>query len=341
VSDDVQVDNLESLLRDPLNADFTAIAGLEKVKGGSKPETGGLDSDDLGTDDAAAKSTASDQDDKTTGTPSAAGATDTAPPAKEEGTPAETPDAVIQARDGKNVIPFAVLQAERERARKLESQLADLNAKLANVQHANETGTTDSTPAVDEIISPDELAALKADAPELGKVFEKLVGKIKTLETTATQVQQREQDDIRTRVQEAIDANPKLAYLQATDPEKWAVVTAIDDWAMQQPQFQSLSLSDRFAKSLAMYEAAHGVVQLPASASGKETTTTDAQAKADAAIAKAMQGAAPNTLTDIPGGNPPPKNDLEAAESMSAAMLTEQFMHMDKGSMDKFLAKFG
>jgi len=230
---------------------------------------------------------------------------------------------------------------QNDKSKRLGDQLTELNAKLANVAAAAEKGTADPTKSVEDIISAEELATLKEEAPVLGATFEKLISRISTLEQTAHKVEVTEGQRELDAVQTAIDANPKLVFVQANDPEKFDAIAAIDTWAKDQPSFKGLSLGDRFTKVVAMYESAHGPIDLPASASGKPKESPDAKAKADAAIAKAMEDAAPNTLTDIPGGNPPPKNDLEAVAGMSAVALTDHFMKLDQKATEAFLAKFG
>ena len=54
-----------------------------------------------------------------------------------------------------------------------------------------------------------------------------------------------------------------------------------------------------------------------------------------------MAKSGPNTLTDIPGGQPPAASDLEAAEQTSAAELTRRFMQMSPDKLQEYLAKFG
>ena len=324
---EISIDNLDAYLRDPLGVDAPEVSKLTS----EAADPGNEDEKHSGESSGAAAETSQEPQ-------------DTAPEAKaDEPEPDKEPEnAVIKTKDGKHEIPYAVLQRERERAKQLESQLAELNAKLANAAEAKETGTADLTRSVDEIISPDELAALKEDAPKLGEVFEKLIGKISTLEQSNQRFERSEQDRVAESVQAAIDANPKLSYVQATDQTAFNSIAEIDTWMRGQAQFKGLNLEDRFAKAVSMYEAAHGAIVLPDSASGKsEQTTDEAKAKAEAAIEKAMAKAGPNTLTDIPGGQPPASNDIEAAQQMSAAELTRRFMDMTPDKMQEYLAKFG
>ena len=328
VSQDVQVDNLEAMLKDPMNADFSQFDGA------TAHETGVAS-----VSEAAAELPEGVKDDTAqaeTGESSAAST-----PESQEPKPAG-----IQTRDGKHIIPFDVLQAERDRASRAEAQLAELTAKLATAQQAATTGVEDPSASVEDIIPADELETLKAEMPVLGATFEKLINEIKSLRTTAQQTSNKvvadEQVETARRVQAAIDANPKLVYVQSAAPETFDAICKVDDWVRSQPWAQSLSLEDRFAKSIAMYESAQGAIAVPGSAAGKSgAPTPDASAKAQAAIDKALAAAGPNTLTDLPGGNPPPANDIEQATNMSAAALTQHFMTMDQAGVEKFLAKFG
>lgn len=328
VSEDVQVDNLESMLKDPMNADFSQFDGAQASETGVASVSA-----------ADAVLPDSDKDDTAkagTGDSSAASATESKEPKP----------AGIQTRDGKHIIPFDVLQAERDRASRAEAQLAELNAKLAQAQDAAAKGVVDPSASVEDIIPADELETLKAEMPVLGATFERLINEIKSLRTTAQQtsnkVVQDEQVETARRVQAAIDANPKLVYVQSKSPETFDAICKVDDWVRTQPWAQSLSLEDRFARSIAMYESAQGVIAVPDSATGSTgTPPADAAAKAQSAIDKALAAAGPNTLTDLPGGNPPPANDIEQATNMSAAALTQHFMTMDQAGVEKFLAKFG
>lgn len=334
MSEDVQVDNLDEILRDPMTADFSVFDGASPSE--IRPVVGG---------EVDAKPAASEKDDTAvaaepkadTGASSAASAADSK----------ESKPGFVQSRDGKHLIPFDVLQAERDRANRAEAQLSELNAKLATTQKAAADGVPDPSPSVEDIIPADELETLKAEMPVLGATFEKLISEIKSLRTTAQQtsnkVVQDEQFETARRVQAAIDTHPKLVYVQAKDPKTFDAVCQVDDWVRSQPWAQSLSLEDRFAKSIAMYESAQGEISIPGSATGtgNQPPTDTAAAKAQAAIEKAMSAVGPNTLTDLPGGNPPPANDVEAVAGMSAAALTNHFMQMDQAGMEKFLAKFG
>lgn len=212
---------------------------------------------DSGVDQGAANDKAGEQPGEKPGEQAAASAA--APKADEKqgqqgGSPAADqqvrPDGVL-AKDGKNVIPYAVLESTRRRteeaerqaaearrlaeeatarARELEEQLKQRSA--GGDQTATQQGGDDSdallqsleasaasmeklaeeTPALAEVLAP-QIAASKA-----------LMQSVKVLQAKVDQFEQRVQQDDATqaksaedRVQSAIDANPVLRYWQNED----------------------------------------------------------------------------------------------------------------------------
>lgn len=322
-------ENLEQVLKDPLAFDFDKAFAVEDDAAEAKPNEDEKPSGEAS--DAAGEKAEPEQKDD----------------AKKDDEPApatadEQEGAVIKTKDGKHEIPYSVLAAQREANRRLQDQIAELNAKLAAQEAEAGGGPKDLSKSVGDIISADELAALKEDAPKLGELVEKLVSKIGDLEQSASVVQQERAKSVAETVQEAIDGIPKLAHLQANDPERWDQIVSIDQWARQQPQFKGLDLADRFAKVLGMYEAAHGAIELSeSSASGKQKDATDdVAAKAKAKVDAALTKAAPNTLSDIPGGNPPARDAVEEVTGMSAVALTQKMMSMNDKQMEQFLSQF-
>lgn len=286
------------------------------------------------------------------------------PPAAE---PEKEVPAPVATRDGKNHIPYSVLEtarrtasearqaasaaqqlADQERAQRqvLERQLAELNAAKTALQEGAATAKpVEQIVAVDKLAA--QLAALREDgAPDLADMIETLAGQVKAAQDearaskeAAERSQQQLQEDRARRVQEqverAIGNVPKLVYVREEKPETFNAIVEIDDWARSQPAFKGLSLEARFAKSIAMYEAAHGVIELPGSA---KPVVPDVSAAAAAAIAKASRATVPNTLSDIPGGELPAKSEAEALESMNALDLQQKILGMDDKAIDKLLA---
>lgn len=250
--------------------------------------------------------------------------------------------AVVLTKDGKHQIPYSVLQRQRERNLVLERQLEESNAKLASLAQAKETGKADSTPEI-ERLSEDELKALEDEAPTIAKV---LRGQYEAIDQLQAQVQTvtrkvvtDEQSRVRSAVDEAIDAVPKLAHVRETDVPAFNEIAAIDQMLRAQPRWAGKPMSERFAKAVAMYEAANGELRLPAGSDSGKGDLPDPKSKAREVIEKA--GAAhPNTLTDLPGGNPPPRSEIEGLADLSGAALTNRLMSLkDPKDIDEFLSR--
>lgn len=324
----VAVVNAENELRDQLEVERQAAEASEERARGEKAAESPPATDK--TDDNA-KPTATQSDDGSV---------------KEATADPENPEqSVILAKDGKNVIPYSVLAKAREREAALQSQLTELSAKAAALEEQVRTGKADLSPEVAEI-DAETLKDLEENAPSIYKVVAALQSKIQTLSQQSERVAQQEQTAVAKTVQETIDANPKIAFVQANDVEAFNAIAGFDAILRNDPKFAGLSLDERFGKALAMYESAHGPIALPASASGKAVdppapTLPDPTEKAAAALEKAAAKAGPNTLSDIPGGEPPGKSSLEDVEKISAARLTNQFLNMTKSQLDDYLARLG
>lgn len=255
--------------------------------------------------------------------------------AKEE-PEAETP---ILTPDGKNQIPFAVLKAERARSTELARRVAELEAKAAPI--------TPAEPAVDTELN-DALQRVSEESPELGKLFAAtlkgnstkdaqiaaLTREVQKLSTAGQFVGKA----IETEVNEAISNIPKLAYVASqSTPELKAVyadLTTFDNMLQADPKFADLPLKERFSKAVAMYEAAHGAIELPVSAK----PVVDPQAAASKVIA-AVKAVPPATLSDLPGGAMPEAGFAETAMNLSADQLTQKFMSMTEDQVQAALAR--
>lgn len=347
--------DIEAALRDPLNV---SEADLAKLIGEATGEETGAAEDLTGDEGDSPPEQGSETE----------GAQATGKPEGKQDEPAIDPaNAEVLTRDGKHRIPYSVLEAERARAQEasrqaeaaqqlaqqeaaqrqvLERQLAELTQKAQSVQAEAAGGKKDTTADLEQIIKPDELDAIREEAPELAAVFDRLIDTVKSAQAQVaqanervTQIESERQQEVqqrhRTLVESAIGNNPKLVYTRAEKPEVFNAIVEVDDWVRQQPFARGMSLEDRFAKSVAMYEAAHGAIEVPGNAKPGPKTVSDAAA---AAIAKAS-APVPNTLSDLPGGELPPKSDAEVVGAMNATDLTAKMMEMTPDQIDKLLAR--
>lgn len=303
--------------------------------------------------------------DTTKGATPAAQAPEEPKPAQPEPTPIG-----VLTKDGKHVIPYAAIEAERtrasnaERARQVAEQLAnqeastrrELEAKLAQMQAqlANPQPTpAGQKPAAAEVLDQATREALLEEAPAVVKLFDQLSAGLKEAQERAqraeqaamTVAQQRAQEEERIAASnaEAIVANdPKLSYLRATNPNAFNVIADIDDANLKSPVFANLPPAERVQKSLAMYEAAFGQIVLPGASSAAPAPTVNPSVAAQQAIARASANggaAAPHTLSDIPGGALPPRSEAESMSELSPDQLVNKFMGMTDEQIDRVLAR--
>lgn len=340
------IDNLDEVLRDPLSLTDDA---LDALVGGQDATPSAADQSTA--DDAAATAAgAKPQGDTSGATPGTdeggkqqPGATAAA--AEQEG------DAVVLARDGKNVIPYQVLQQERENRIRAEQMVRDLTVKLEQDQAAAEQGKATKSLDLDQIVDEQLLEQLREEAPDVASRMDNLIALAKSLreQVDAGRPAAEEAEASRREVQvqalvtveDTIVSIPKLAYIRATAPAAFNEVATIDAMLRAKPSWQDKPLAERFGAALRMYEAEHGAIELPAPASaaaGKQPA--DPAARVAEAVAKAKADASgPSTLSDIPGGQPAATSEADAIAALSGSALTDRFMNMSPDEIEAQLAR--
>ena len=340
--------NIEAFLNDPMSVSEDEMNRL-------LAEQDGGDSSPVPDEEVEAEAEAqveAKQDGETGGTP-ATSETKAEAPAQDAKVEVDPSKAEVLTKDGKHTIPYSVLESERS-GRKAAEQLAQqeraqreqLQRQLDELQRqSRETpaqAAAREAPAVDEVISDEQLNALKDEAPELAKLFEGLIGKIGAANERAARAEEQARkvnDDLAARrmseqermVEDAIGSNPKLLWARAEKPEVYDAIVEVDDWFRQTPQAAGLTLSQRLAKSVAMYEAANAPIEVP----GFAKAVTSQIGVKDAA----PQQRGPSTLSDLPGGSIPPRSEVDAMKDMDAATLQMRMLDMSDKQLDQFLAR--
>lgn len=272
-----------------------------------------------------------------------AASSDAGKPAEAKATETEAP---IATRDGKHTIPYEVLagtrakadaaeataKAEAERAAAAEAKLAELQAQL----DAAKAGSTPALQTAEGTLSPEELAEMEQDFPMMAKAYKAMQSQLAQQQQITAQSQQeiraRQQSEEARSVQDLIDANPKLAFLQAQDPAGWEKAVAID-YGLTSVMPDKAA---RFKAVVAAYEAQHGAINAPAATQAKP----DAKQSIDAVLAKAS-AAVPNSLSDIPGGAPVAGGEIGNVENMSASEIAANLMTMTPKARDAYLNSLG
>lgn len=285
-------------------------------------------------------------------------ATTATPTGTTEQADADPDPAGIATKDGKHVIPYSVLKSERDRATRAEQIARETQERLAaleeQVKAANqgaktgESARTESEVPEASDLSSEDLEALKEDFPTVYKAVMASMAAAKALESKLAPVEESVRNAEAERaatatetVQEAIDAVPKLAHIQATDPEAFALAQQFDATLRKLPQWQNKSLSERFAKVTSMVEDAMGEIDVPGAkpASQNKPSAEDLRKAAlekAANSAKSSRTAVPVSLSEIPAGEPAAIDEREAAENMTPQQLAELFSKMTPEQQDAY-----
>jgi len=290
-------------------------------------------------------------------------AAETDPPAAgkaaEQGAAQEAEAVGVATKDGKHVIPYSVLQAERERAAAATEALKTANTKLAELEAVAKANlgvkTEPAAPnkANADDMSEEDLAILKEDFPTVYKGIMSMRAQAAALEARLKPVQESVEQDAAQRertmaeqVQEGIDATPKLAHIKATSPEQFELAAQFDKALRTQPEWQGKSFADRFAKVVEMVEAVKGEIVVPGAAAkpapapaAKTPDQLKEEAKAiAAAAATSTKTGAPGSLSDFPSGKAAAADERERVETMTTADLSKMFAKMTPEQMDAYLS---
>ena len=240
------------------------------------------------------------------------------------------PEGVL-AKDGKNIIPFAVLSNARERADAAERLVHEQAAQLEELKAAAKTGK----PVVEqqaEILSEEELSALAEDSPTLAKILraqqntiQQLTGTVESLAQRSQAQEQVAEADIKTEVQSAIDANPTLlAWQNEKDQTTWDKASSFDKLLRESPEYRDVPFAERFIKVVALTKVALDLKDEQVTDQSLSQAEIRAAAEAKLKTTKAL----PTSLSQIPGGASPAVDEKERVDQASPVELGQKFMGM-------------
>lgn len=275
---------------------------------------------------------------------------------QQDNTSEQEPEGVA-TKDGKHIIPFSVLKGERDRAARAEQLANEANQRIAELEEKLKAGTpqaktgesadtNDSIQGIDNL-SDEELETLKEDFPTVYKgvmmalsVSKDVASKLKPVEESVRGDQEARQRSAADEVQEAIDSVPKLAHIQANNPELYELAKQHDAILRGQSQWQDKPMSERFKKVVELVEASTGqTVDLP------ETHKTNSMSAAElakaarnkaAAEAAANKSIVPTSLSEFPAGRHAASDEHSAATEMNHLQLAEKMAGMTQAQMDAY-----
>lgn len=250
---------------------------------------------------------------------------------------AEEGEQVIESRDGKGRIPYAVLEAERQKNARLQ---AELDAERGKKQREAEDA------AVQGALSKEEIEAMREEFPDaVVNAIEKLnndnIGlKRENLDLKRGARGKEEQLSPEDVAQDLIDQDDMLSRWRTEHEQgnsaNWNRAVRFDDMLREDPEWGKKTAAERFDQVRVLMGAPK-----PPPAPAK-TEAQLAQDRADEAERKATAAAAarPNapTHSDLPGGAPPAQDEQGRIGSLSIVELEKL---VEAQGPDAFLAKFG
>jgi hypothetical protein len=272
-----------------------------------------------------------------------AAASAAAPVVTEAAQPSDDKDAVVLARDGKNVLPYSVLKGTRQQVTALQAKLAETETALQKALSKSTTdaaatdradGTEAAMPSAAEVqlMTDEQLAQLTESLPEnLASAVKALHASSQTMHRQISELSGRAQRDDEARklivaeqVQELIDKNDDLRTWQsAEDQTLWERAKAFDATLRADPEWAARPMEQRFDQAAKLVRA-----MLPQQAPNKSSTPTPSLAEqAAAAVARKTAGksVAPITHSDLPAGNPAAQSEVERIEALSNSQLERMF----------------
>lgn len=292
------------------------------------------------------------------------GETNAAANAEGEGSKAEessaTPDAatpeeekkeeaepVVLAKDGKNTIPFSVLEQERERARQLEQELAALKKAPTGSTEAEgkstEEGQVSASDQISALVSERDEALYAGDTERAHELSMKIIGIQNDLaassaleklraENSARQEQETQEQALAAATERANALVEKYPFLNPDAPT--ANQVAIDGVVAERNRLVASgvplanAIEQAVAKVAPMFESKTTTTQQPA----------DATAKAAEAIAKA-KAQVPTSLSQVPAGSAAHHDEGEAIRNKSGLNLMQTFEGKSSDEILKLMSR--
>lgn len=260
----------------------------------------------------------------------------------------------ILSKDGKHVIPYDVLEAERAERRRIaesgqrtEAELADARRQLeVFTRQINAAGLQPAQLPEKTQITPEQINAVRESFPDLAGVLDALVQKVEYLQGTHVQSSPTMPSATTPATADplmmALDATPDLKAWQGDDPDRFTLACHIDGALQHDPAWKDKPLTERFGEVVKRTRAAYGeAVSPPQSSATPEVTpptTEELQKKATEALAAATAVASvPASPSDIGSTATSATSQIEQAANASPEQLQVMFAGMTDAQIDALL----
>lgn len=182
----------------------------------------------------------------------------------------------VLTRDGKHVIPYEVLEAERSGKQRAEQEAALLRGQIAEekrlvellTSQIHQAGMKPAPLPENEKISDEKIARIREMYPEIGDAVASLIRKNNYLQSRVQQSAQQAEghggEDL-SPVLDAMNAVPVLKTWQNSDPDRFSVAVSIDGKLQNDPAWKDKPLTERFAEVARRTQLAFGEASEPPS----------------------------------------------------------------------------
>lgn len=251
----------------------------------------------------------------------------------------------ILARDGKHVIPYDVLEAERTGRQRVEQEAFLLKQQLAEEQRKidlltsqiKQAGMTPDPLPEDTRISDEQIARIKEEYPEVANALTLMARKYDYLQARIQEAQQVPQEN---PVVQAMNAVPDLVDWQRSDPDKFAVAIHLDEKLQTEPVWKDKPLTERFAEVARRTRAAYG--EVPSHSVVEQDKNQKVLAAVADKVAKADAAAAvPDSPSELGNTAAVPQDKFEQLLGASYADAEAVMSGMSDADIDAILEKLG
>lgn len=262
----------------------------------------------------------------------------------------EEPSRGIMARDGKHIIPYDVLEAERADKQRIITEALELRQQLQEQQRRAEILAAQISQAG---MSPDplpekakftgeQLAGIREAYPELADTFTLMARKMDYLEARM-EAERAPAPALPAPLKEALEAVPELNNWRQSDPDRFALAVHLDERLQGEAAWKDKTLIERFTEVARRTRAAYGgdntapgAADSPGDAATK-TSATAARMESDAQKAAQL----PVSPSDI--GMPGAQEDDAVTRALKASPeeLTQMMARMSQSEIESLLERAG
>ncbi|EFL6059669.1 hypothetical protein AAG34_003065 [Escherichia coli] len=257
----------------------------------------------------------------------------------------------VLTRDGKHVIPYEVLEAERSGKQRAEQEAALLRGQIAEekrrvellTSQIHQAGMKPAPLPENEKISDEQIARIRDMYPEIGDAVASLIRKNNYLQSRVQQSAQQAEghggEDL-SPVLDAMNAVPVLKTWQNSDPDRFSVAVSIDGKLQNDPAWKDKPLTERFAEVARRTQLAFGETSEPPS--GKADNTDIRKTAEEKVKAAEREQAVPASPSEL--GNTASVGTGDNFERLLGASHTEieaAMRGMTDAEIDAILEKLG